>query len=98
MQTVIQIHSASLRAIDYTDKKTNQPARLLTQTAYLHSVNENGERGPVPDKFEIVLPRGVTVGSQPGLYTLHPSALYVDRNGRLQVSARLAPLPQPAKA
>jgi len=93
MTILVQVHSASLRVIDYTDKKTGQPARLLTQTAYLHAVNENGEKGPVPDKFEIVLPKGQSVGHPPGLYTLHPSALYVDRNGRLSVSPRLAPAP-----
>jgi len=98
MTILIQVHSASLRQIDYTDKKTGQPARLLTQTAYLHTVNENGEKGPVPDKFEIVLPKGVAIGTPPGLYTLHPSAVYVDRNGRLSVSPRLAPVPATAKA
>jgi len=94
-QILIQIHSASLREIAYTDKRTGQPARLITQTAYLHTVNENGERGPVPDKFEIVLPKGQTVAYPVGLYTLHPSAVYVDRNGRLSVSPRLAPAPAP---
>ena len=93
MQILIQVHSASLRSIDYTDKKTNLPARLLTQVAYLHTVNEAGEKGPVPDKFEIVLPKGKTEPMAVGMYTLHPSAVYVDRNGRLSVSPRLAPVP-----
>jgi hypothetical protein len=97
MNILIQVHSASLRQIDYADRKTGQPARLLAQTAYLHTVNENGEKGPVPDKFEFVLPKGVSTGTPPGLYTLHPSAVYVDRNGRLSVSPRLAPVPANAK-
>lgn len=95
---LIQVHSAFLRKIDYTDKKTGQPAHLLTQTAYLHTVNEAGEKGPVPDKFEIVLPKGKTEAHAPGMYTLHPSAVYVDRNGRLSVSPRLAPVPTAGKS
>ena len=97
-QILIQIHSAAVRVIPYTDKKTGHAAELRAQTAYLHSLNEDGQRGPVPDKFEILLPKGQTAGSAAGLYTLHPSAIYVDRNGRLQVAPRLAPVPATAKA
>ena len=91
MSILIQVFSASLRVINYTDKHGNA-AELLTQTAYLHSVNEQGEKSPVPDKFEIVLPKGSRTPMQPGMYTLHPSAVYVDRNGRLSVQPRLVPV------
>jgi Helix-destabilising protein len=93
MMTQIQIHSQTLREIPFTNKKTGAADRLLVQTAYLHAVDEKGERGPVPDKFEIVLPKGITEPHKPGMYTLHPSAIYVDRNGRLVVSPRLVPVP-----
>lgn len=92
MTTILQVFSASLREIAFTDKK-GQPAKFFTQIAYLHSVNELGEKGPVPDKFELALPRGATVGYAPGMYTLHPSSVFVDRNGKLTVSPRLVPEP-----
>ena len=90
MTTILQVFSASLRKIDYTDKK-GQPASFFTQVAYLHSVNELGEKGPVPDKFELALARGATTGYAPGFYTLHPSSVFVDRNGKLTVVPRLVP-------
>lgn len=92
MTTLISIFDPALREINYTDKRTNQPAKLLTQTAYLHTLGADGKpASPIPDKFEIVLPKGQTVALPPGDYTLHPSALYVDRQGRLTVSPRLVP-------
>lgn len=91
MTNRITIATASLREINYTDKK-GQAARLLTQTAYLFAVDEHGAESAFPDKFEIVLPKGQTMPYPVGDYTLHPSALYVDRNGRLACSPRLTPL------
>ena len=58
MSQLITIASANLREINYTDKRTNQPAKLLTQTAYLHTFDQEGKPAPYPDKFEIILPRG----------------------------------------
>lgn len=92
IMTQIQIHSAMLREIAYTDKKTGKPASLLIQTAYLHAVDENGALGPVPDKFEIVLAKGVTTPFAPGMYTLHESSLYVSRDGKLTLNPRLVPV------
>ena len=90
MSTLITIAAALVREINYTDK-AGKPAQLLTQTAYLHSLDENGKPGPFPDKFEIVLPRGQTMPYGQGQYTLHPSAIFVDRNGRLSCAPRLVP-------
>lgn len=90
--TQIQIHSASLREIPYTNKKTGAAERLLVQTAYLHAVDEQGALGPVPDKFELVLPKNVTTPFQPGMYTLHESSLYVSRDGKLTLNPRLVPV------
>jgi hypothetical protein len=96
MNVRISIVSAALREIPYTDKK-GAPQRLLVQTAYLHSVDAEGTVAPYPDKFEVVLPKGQTLPFNPGDYTLHPSAVYVDQRGRLACTPRLTPIRPAAK-
>lgn len=87
----ITIHSGEARTVNYISKKTGQPATLHTQTAYAHIVNENGEPVPYPEKFDIFL-RDKQPPYAPGDYTLHPSALYLNDQGRLSVAPRLVPV------
>lgn len=91
----ITVASATVREVPYTDKK-GQPAKLLIQAAYLHTIDADGVIAPFPDKFEIVLPKGVTTPFALGEYTLHPSAISVDNNGRLSCQPRLTPVKAPA--
>lgn len=92
----VTIASPALREIPYTDKK-GAAAKLLIQTAYLHTVDADGVVAMYPDKFEIVLGKGVTTPFAPGDYTLHPSAITVSRDGRLACEPRLTPITKPAK-
>lgn len=87
----ITVHSGEARSINYTNKRTGQPATLRVQTAYAHIVNEQGETAPYPEKFEVTLRDGQSPYA-PGDYTLHPSAIYLDRDGRLAVAPRLVPV------
>lgn len=90
----ITVASTNVREIPYTDKK-GQPAKLMIQQAYAHTFDEMGDKRPFPDRFDIVLPRGVETPYPVGEYTLHPSALSVDNNGRLSCSPLLTPVQQP---
>lgn len=96
----ITVAQAAARAINYTDK-AGKPARFYVQPAYAHTVDREGNTPPYPEKFELMLDKdehGNPLTYAPGDYQLHPSSVYVDRNGRLAVSARLAPLKASAKA
>lgn len=93
----ISIPSASLREINYTDK-AGKPARLLAQTAYAFTRDEGNVEAPYPDKFEVLLAKGQTQPYAVGDYTLHPSALFIDKNGKLACSPRLTPLKAKATA
>lgn len=93
----VTIFSPKLREQAYTDKQ-GKPAKLYFQTAYLHTIDRDGEIAPVPEKLEFIAERDASGQPQvfaKGDYTLHPSSIYIDRNGRLAASLRLAPIPMP---
>lgn len=91
----IIVHKSEPRSIPYTSKRTGQQATLRAQEAYAFTVNEQNEPAPFPEKFEILLRDG-----QPaypvGEYQLHPSSLYLNREGKLVVAPRLVPLKKSA--
>lgn len=93
----ILIHKGDVKTINYLDKKTGEPKTLRAQEAYAFTLNAEGQPAPFPEKFEFLLERDQRA-FPPGEYQLHPSALYVDRNHKLGLSVRLAPLTSPAKA
>lgn len=91
----ITIPTGDVETIAYTNKTTGQPAQLRKQTGYAHVIGTDGAPSPYPDKFGFLLNKD----QQPypaGDYTLHPSALYVDRDGRLQCAPRLTPIKRAA--
>lgn len=91
----ITVAQADPRAIRYTDK-AGKAAVFFVQPAYAHTVDRQGNPPPYPEKVEVALDKdpatGEAVTYAVGDYQLHPSSIYVDRNGRLAVSARLVPL------
>lgn len=68
---------------------------MTIQTAYASVSDSAGNPLPVPEKFEIVLDRE-QAPYPAGQYQLSPASLYVDRQGRLAVAPRLAPVKRPA--
>jgi len=70
---------------DFADATTRK------QTAYLHTILPDGSPAPFPDKFSFIVDRD-SAPYAPGEYTLHPSALGVDRDGRLSCVTRLTPI------
>jgi hypothetical protein len=95
----LTIVSDALRRQPYINKK-GQPAELYFQTAYLHTIEPSGEPSFAPGKFEFIAERGDD--NQPkavarGQYELHPSAIQINRDGRLEVTpTRLTPVKRPA--
>lgn len=81
--------TGQVETVNYTDKK-GQAASFVKQVAYAHVVNADGTVPPFPEKFSFIVARGEAPYA-PGEYTLHPSALYVDRDGRLACNPRLTP-------
>lgn len=93
----VLIHKGEARVINYTSKQTGQPGQLRAQEGYAFTVNATGEPAPFPEKFEFLLDKDQAPYAA-GEYTLHSSAFYVDRNNRLALSVRLAPVKKPATA
>jgi len=93
----VTIAQTTVRDLKGNAKLSGKPYHLRIQTAYAHTVDAQGNKPPFPEKFEIMLDADQQA-YQPGNYTLHPSSLYIDRDGKLAVGARLAPLPAKSAA
>lgn len=95
----VTVAQGTVREIPFTNKK-GQPAKFYVQTAYAHTLDREGNTPPYPEKIEVGLDTDPLTGMPkpytPGEYQLHPSAVYVDRNGRLAISPRLTPWKKPA--
>jgi hypothetical protein len=96
----ITVAQEDARTIRYT-RKDGKPGTFHVQMAYAHTVDKKGNPPAFPEKIELPLDsdeQGNPLTYAAGEYALHPSSVYVDRNGRLAIGARLAPLPkkQPA--
>lgn len=94
----ITVAKTDTETIAYTDKKTGKPASFQKQYAYAHTIDGEGNVDFAPEKFEFVPERneaGQQVPLQRGTYTLHPSSIFVDRNGQLACRLRLTPVTAP---
>lgn len=99
----VTITSADVAEMRGTSKASGRPYYMRRQVAYLHTVDKDGSPAPFPEKTELLLDNGKQDGEgrfltppqqpyAPGEYTLHPSSVYVDRDGRLACSLRLTPV------
>lgn len=88
---LITVAQSSVRELKGVSKTTQRPYHMRFQTGYAHTVDKDGNKPPFPEKFEIILDPDEPAYA-PGEYTLHPSTLYVDRDGRLQCGVRLTPV------
>lgn len=87
------VAQTTVRELKGVSKTTQRPYHMRFQTGYAGTVDKDGNTPPYPEKFEISLDTDQPAYA-PGEYTLHPSAVYVDRDGRLAISPRLTPLPK----
>lgn len=87
----LSVFNQPVRNLKGVGKTSGKPYDMNIQTVYAAVVDEQNQPLPVPEKFEVVLESGQQPYA-PGDYTLSPSSIYVDRNGRLALSPKLVPL------
>jgi hypothetical protein len=91
----VSVPSAVVRNQSGIGKTSGKAYNMDFQTVYLHTVGRDGKVAPFPEKVEIILDRneqGQPLPYAPGEYQLHPSSVYVGRDGNPAVALRLAPL------
>lgn len=93
----IRITTPEIREMKGIGKTSGKPYHMRFQTGYAFVVDKDGVVGDFPDKFEIILEPEQAPYAR-GSYTLQPSALFVSRDGRLEVRPALAPVPAAATA
>lgn len=93
----IRITSPDIREMKGIGKASGKPYHMRIQTGHAFTVDPvTGAIAEFPDKFEIAL-EADQVPFARGAYTLQPSAVYVSRDGRLEVRPRLAPVAPAAR-
>ena len=91
----ITVHSADLQHLHGTSKVSGKAYSMFKQVAYFHTLDKTGNPLPFPEKGEVMVEKdnvGQGIPYAPGLYQLHPSSLYLDRNGQIAVAPKLVPL------
>lgn len=86
----IAITSPDIREMKGVSKTSGKPYHMRIQTAHAFTVTPDGVVAEFPDKFEIALEENQLPFAR-GHYTLSPSAVYVGRDGRMEVRPRLIP-------
>jgi hypothetical protein len=69
-----------------------KPWKIRIQTGHIYCVDKEGVCDEFPGKFEILLDDEQAAYPK-GVYTFSPSAVYLDRNGRLAITPRLIAYP-----
>jgi hypothetical protein len=73
-------------------KVSQKPYDFHSQTVYAHTVDDNGQPLPFPEKTEISHDKPSDAYA-PGDYALSPASLYIDpKTGRLAVAPKLVPI------
>lgn len=93
----VTVPNLPIRIQPYISKKDGSPQQLRLQTAYLHTVDQDDQPLPYPEKVELFV-RNDEQPLQAGEYTFRPSAITV-RDGRPSFDAsRIMPLKPKAAA
>lgn len=93
----IAVTSPEIREMKGIGKTSGKPYHMRIQNAHAFTVDKDGTVAEFPDKFEIALDADQLPYAR-GHYTLSPAAVFVSRDGRLEVRPRLVPLAPAAKA
>jgi len=87
----VTVAQTAVRELKGVSAKTGKPYEMRFQTAYAHTVDRDGNPPLYPEKIEISLDKDQPAYAA-GEYQLHPSAVYVNRDGRLDIAPRLTPI------
>lgn len=93
----VTVSSTDVRHQSGNAKASGKPYALAFQTVWVHTFDKQGNPNPFPEKVEIILDKaqdGAALFHPAGEYLLHPSSIYVNRNGDLSVAPRLVPVPK----
>lgn len=94
----VSITSPDVREMKGIGKTSGKPYHMRFQTGHAFTVDPvTGVVAEYPDKFEITL-EDAQVPYARGSYMLAPSALFVGRDGRMEVRPRLIPVPSKSPA
>ena len=88
----IQVTTPDIREMKGIGKTSGKPYHMRIQTAHAFTVDpQTGAVAEFTDKFEIALEENQVPYAR-GTYSLSPSAVYVSRDGRMEVRPRLVPV------
>lgn len=87
----VVISSPDFKELKGIAKGTGNPYHMRIQTAHAFTVSPDGVVTEFPDKFEISLEKEQAPYPR-GAYTLSPSAVFVGREGRMEIRPRLIPV------
>lgn len=88
----VSVVSNAVRNMNGIGRTSGKPYDMNFQTVYLYTVGKDGKTAPFPEKVEIILDKddkGQPLAYAPGEYQLHPSSIYVGRDGNVEVAPRL---------
>lgn len=93
----VTVAQTTVREMKGIGKVSQKPYHLRFQTIYVHTVDKDGNPPPYPEKSEVILDTDQPAYAV-GEYQLHPSSVYVDRDGKVAISPRLTPIKVVARA
>lgn len=81
----IQVKNSAFVTRSWNDKTTGEVRSMNIQQILVFLTNSEGQVDETPDKVELIL-ANKQLPYPVGVYQLTPECIYLDRNGRLQVS------------
>lgn len=91
----ITITSTAIREMKGLGKQSGKAYHMAFQLGWIHTYEKDGQPLPYPEKIELMLDKaedGAFLFHPAGEYTLHPSSIYVNADGKLSVAPRLLPV------
>ncbi len=93
----IEVQAAEVNVKQGTSVKTGKPYSIREQDAWAYCYDQQGRPHPHPMRMRVTLEDNQQPYA-PGIYTLAPESLYVDKFGQLAIRAKLRPAVAAAKA
>ena len=83
----IRILSDKVQNLKGVGKTSGKPYDMNIQTGYASVIDADGTVSEIPEKFEFVLERDQEPLKR-GKYSLSPSSIFIDRNGRMGINPK----------
>jgi hypothetical protein len=87
----IEIQNTNTRRVEGVSKKTGKPFLFFEQEGYAFVADRDGKAKNYPDACKFTFD-DLTKVYQPGVYTLAPGSIWVDKFGSLNLSPKLTAL------